>query len=181
MRHQLSLEIPEVTNTKILRVFDTTVYSSALPVKCGRLEITVPGFTKPAVLDAVPGFILNLTTCDLGLQNTGCDQDTGSLPDGIYIIRFSVSPNDKSWVEYNFLRITDSMNKYFEQLSRVEVNACDPLPEIKKQLRELQLVRSFLDAAKAKVEYGHEPKKGMELFHYANSLLKKIQTCHRPC
>jgi hypothetical protein len=173
MRHQLGLEVPGVVNEKVLQVSDSSVYSSALPVDCARLEITVPGFVSAAVVEVVQGFNLFLTSCDLGLQSVGCDDETLVLPDGIYVIRFSVSPNDAVFVEYNVLRLTTAWNRYYKQLCALSLGSCEPDAETKEVLRRFQLVRSFLEAAKAKVEFCHEPKKGMELMAYALRLMEK--------
>lgn len=173
MRHQLSLEVPTVYNSRLLQVVDSSVYTSALPVDCARLEITVPGYVAPAAIDVAEGFSSFFTSCDLGLQTVGCDDETLSLPDGLYVIRYSVSPNDAVFVEYNHLRMTQAWNKYFKKLCGLSLGACEPVGEIKEQLRYYQLVRSFLDAARAKVEFCHEPNKGMELFGYAQRMLER--------
>jgi hypothetical protein len=42
--HVLSLEVPTVMNTCVLKYIDTSVYSDLIPVNCPTLNITVPGF-----------------------------------------------------------------------------------------------------------------------------------------
>lgn len=177
MRHQLSLEIPLVVNDRLLRVDDSSVYTNALPVDCARLEITVPGFVSAVPISVTKDFRRFFTSCDLGLQTTGCADETYALPDGIYVIRYSVSPNDEVFVEYNHLRMTQVWNRYYKRLCTVSMGACEPDEDVKEQLRQFQLVRSFLEAARAKVEYCHEPHKGMELFLYAQRLLEKVGMC----
>lgn len=174
MRHQLSLEVPAVYNARVLRVDDSSVYTSALPVDCARLEVTVPGYVAPAAIDVAQGFSSFFTSCDLGLQTVGCDDETQVLPDGLYVIRYSVSPNDAVFVEYNHLRMTQAWNKYYGKLCGLGLGACEPVADVKEQLRHYGLVRSFLDAAKAKVEFCHEPHKGMELFTYAQRMMEKV-------
>jgi hypothetical protein len=173
MRHQLSLEVPGVVNEKVFQVTDSSVYTLALPVECARLEITVPGFVSAAVVEVEQGFNLFLTSCDLGLQTVGCEDETQLLPDGIYVIRYSVSPNDAVFVEYNVLRLTQAWNRYFKGLCGLNLGGCEPDADVKERLRQFQLVRSFLEAAKAKVEYCHEPHKGVELMAYALRLMEK--------
>jgi hypothetical protein len=177
MRHQLSLEIPLVYNNRLLQVVDSSIYTSALPADCSRLEITVPGYVSSVAITVAKDFNRFLNACDLGLQTLGCDTQTQPLPDGIYVVRYSVSPNDQVFVEYNHLRMTQVWNRYYTQLSNLTLASCEPDEEVKEELREFQLVRSFLDAAKAKVEYSHEPHKGMELFVYAQRLLNRVGTC----
>jgi len=181
MRHQLNLEIPVVYNNRLLQVDDSSIYTSALPVDCARLEITVPGFVSAVAITVAKDFRRFLTSCDLGLQTLDCATETQNLPDGIYVIRYSVSPNDEVFVEYNHLRMTQTWNRYYKQLCALSLGSCEPDRDIKEQLRQFQLVRSFLEAAKGKVEYCHEPNKGMELFVYAQRLLEKLGTCAAKC
>ena len=177
-KHQLSLEVPETNNCQVFRVFDTSLYSEDLDVTCGTLQITSPGFNEPVSIEVLPGFNLILNGCTLGLQSTNCGTFSERLPDGIYVIRYSVSPNDKVYAEYYYLRTCQTVNKYFNQLCALEMAACEPQADVKAQLAELRLIKSFIDAAKAKVEYCQSPQQGMELFIYAQARLQKFgETC----
>jgi hypothetical protein len=172
--HVLSLEVPTVMNTCILTVMDTSVYTDLIPVVCEQLNITVPGFQHSVQLDVNAGFIENITACDLNLQTSNCGTEYVDIPDGIYIIKYSVSPNDVVYVEYNHMRITKALNRYYNILCRLDVADCDPPFKIKQRLEELGLIRMYLEAAKSKVEFCHEPQKGMSLYNYALKLLNKM-------
>ena len=56
----------------------------------------------------------------------------------------------------------------------LEVKACEPSIETKNILSEMRLIKSMFDAAKAKVEYCHTPKEGLELYTYALRRLEKV-------
>lgn len=172
-KHQLSLELPETNNIKVLRLFDTSYYADDLTVDCGKLLITSPGFNMPRVIDVLPQFNLVLNACSLGLQQSGCGDHSEVIPDGIYKINYSVSPNNNVFVEYQHLRVVQTLNKWYNLLSQLEMSGCEPDADIKEQLNELRLIRSFIDAAKAKVEYAHELEAGMELLLYAQKRLNK--------
>jgi hypothetical protein len=177
-QHILSLEAPDTMNDCILRVVDTTVYDPILQVDCPRLEVTLPGFSYSVQLGEdkiAPGFILNLTACDLEVQKSNCGKSFDSLPDGVYIIKYSVSPNDQVYVEYNHLRITSALNTYKNVMCDIDVAGCEPNSETAKKLEQLRKIKSYLEAAKAKVEICHEPKKGMEIYNYATKLLSKFE------
>lgn len=163
-------------NSCILKIFDTSVYSDLLPVTCPTLNITVPGFGYSVQLDTTQDFVETITACNLGLQTTDCGTVNVDIPDGVYIIKYSVSPNDTVFVEYNHMRITQALNKYYNILCDVDANACDPPFKIKQRLEELRLIFMYLQAAKGKVEFCHEPQKGMSLYNYAMKLLNKM-TC----
>jgi len=173
-KHQLSLELPDTNNIKVLRIFDTSLYADGMPVTCGTLQITSPGFNLPNVIEALPNFNLVLNACSLGLQRTGCGEVSQTIPDGIYVINYSVSPNTNVYVEYNHLRTTQTMNRYYNLLANLEMSGCEPSADIKAQLSELRLIKSFIDAAKAKVEYAHSPEDGMGLFNYAKKRLDRL-------
>lgn len=178
-QHVLSLEAPDTLNTCILRIVDTSVYNDQIPVSCPLLQVTLPGFNIPVNFDQSqidPGFSLNLTACDLDLQTTGCGTKYQDLPDGIYILKYSVSPNDLVYVEYNHLRITKALIKIQKIYCDLDLAACDPPESVKAKLDQLRLAESYLKAAKAMVEYCLQPKKGMELYRYSIKLLDKI-TC----
>jgi hypothetical protein len=119
---------------------------------------------------------LNLTACDLGIQNAGCGTSYNDLPDGIYIIKYSVSPNEYVYVEYNHLRETKALNKVESVYCDLDLGTCDPPMQIKQKLEKIQFIQQYLKAAKAYVEYCRQPKKGMELYNYAVKLLDKL-TC----
>ena len=181
MNHVLQLEIPDTRNLCVLRCVDFSLYNSQVTVTCPTLLITSPGFTKAVNIPNVqPGFILNLTACDLGLQVTKCGEDYFDLPDGIYILKYSVSPNEYVYVEYNYLRISKALNIINEILCDLDVAACAPTERTEHRLRELKLLWMMLLAGKAKVEDSHEPKLGMELYNYVLRQLNKI-TCNTGC
>ena len=178
-QHVLSLESPDTMNKCILRVVDTSVYNPLTPPVCPLLYITLPGFNVPTVFsdtEISPGFMLNLTACDLEVQTTGCGTTYDPLPDGIYIIKYSVSPNDLVFVEYNHLRITCALNKISNIYCDLDLGICEPPTSIMDKLEQIRLIQQYLYAAKAKVETCHNPEKGMELYKYAIKLLDKM-TC----
>jgi len=182
MRHILGLDIFETANLTTLRIADASVYAD-FPATCGLLEIQAPGFNIVKQFDVTPNFNLVLNACSLGLQTVGCGETASDLPDGIWKIRYSVSPNDKVYVEYAFLRTTAFMNKYYQILCDLDMSGCDPSEEVKDKLEELSIIKMYLDSAKSEVEYCHELQKGMQVYNYAKSQLDKfaIACCSASC
>lgn len=173
-KHQLSLEVLDVKNIGTFKITDTSVYSERLGVGNETLEITVPGFNDAVMFEVTNAFDLVLTACDLQLQVSNCGEVLSDLPDGVYHIKYSVSPNSKVFVEYEHLRITMIMDQWYKQLCQLEMAACDPKEDVKKDLNELRLIKSFIDAAKAKVEYCHDIDAGMDLYNYAKKRLDRF-------
>ena len=173
IQHQLMLDIPKTNNVKILRVCDVSLYGQGLAADCATLHITSPGFTLPVAIDVLPNFNLVLNACTLGMLPTGaCGSSAPAIPDGIYHIRYSVSPNDKVYVEYDHLRVSQISNVLNNERCKLDLAACDPSKDIRTKLEELNLIEDFIKAAVVKVEDCHEPKVGMQLLLYAKKRLE---------
>jgi len=174
-RHTLSLDMPDTLNECIMPVLDTSIYADKPPVECPYLDILPPGFSCAVRLDVEPGFCkLNITACDLQLQTQNCGVTYDIIPDGVYVVKYSIAPNEYVFAEYNHLRITNIMIKFNEVLCALDLAACDPLPAVKEKLKELRLIEMYIKAAKAKVEYCHKPGIGMDLYEYAKKRLDKL-------
>ncbi len=173
-KHILSLEIPAVSNCDLLCIKDTSQYSSELAVDCEELLITLPGFSVPVLIKVDKGFDMCLTACTLAIQKSDCGTTQEKIPDGVYIIKYSVSPNSKVYVEYNHLRVTRLLTTYYEVLCDLEVQACQPDSEKQSLLAEMSYIRTVIDAAVANVEYCQSAAHGMQLYNYAKNRLNKI-------
>ncbi len=173
-KHILSLEVPTVSNCEILSIRDTSEYSELIPIDCPELLITVPGFNSSVIVKTTPGFFVNLNGCDLALQKVDCNETRIGLPDGVYVIKYSVAPNDKVYVEYNHLRITNILNAYYKVLCCIDLENCEPFSEKKELIEEMQYIRTLIDGAVAKVEYCSSPSLGMDMYNYALKRLDKI-------
>jgi hypothetical protein len=172
IKHTLSLLIAEQYNPKILSITDTSVYAEGLGISCTRLEITRPGSNQPLYLEVQKDFRLNLTSHDLHYTKPGTDE--GALPDGVYTIRYSAAPNDKVWVEYTHLRVVNILNQYHGILCTVDLSGCDPKEEVKEKLRELRMIRLYIETAVAKVENCHDTSEGVAILNYAKKLLDRF-------
>tara|TARA_R110000850_G_scaffold84480_2_gene181477 strand:- start:268 stop:810 length:543 start_codon:yes stop_codon:yes gene_type:complete len=172
--HVLSLEIPSVGNTCVMRIFDTSVYSPQIAVFEPKIYVTVPGYNTAGVVHFKPESSCTLTACDLGLQTKNCGTSYVNLPDGIYVIKYVVDPSQVVYVEYNHLRMTQAMNLYQKILCDIDVSDCDPPAKVKDKLNDLRLIKMYLEAAKSKVETCHEHQQGMTLYNYALKLLNKL-------
>tara|TARA_R100000152_G_C6754645_1_gene178352 strand:- start:850 stop:1395 length:546 start_codon:yes stop_codon:yes gene_type:complete len=175
-KHILSLEVLPVSNIEVLSIKDTSTYAKNLNIHCPELLITVPGFTQPALIKVTEGFDLTINACALNVQTKNCSNTRVLIPDGVYIIRYQVSPHDKAYVEYNHLRTTNLMKQYYDKLCDLDIKPCVPSSDRKRLLDDLSDIRAYIDAAVAKVEYAANPQAGLELFNFAKRKLDKI-TC----
>ena len=177
-KHILSLEVLNVSNPKYLSIKDTSSYAKGLGTDCAELLITPPspdGTTKKtSIIEVKPGFDLSITACALNLQSMSCNEIRTAIPDGVYVIRYQLSPHDKTYVEYNFLRTTSTMKMYYEKLCALDMAACEPDSIRKKLLMEMNMIKMLIDGAKSKVEYCSQPGAGEELLNYAIKKLERI-------
>lgn len=181
-KHILSLDIPDTSSPYTFRVCDSSTYSTLLAVDCPLLEITGPGFSTPVYIE--PGnhlFNLNLSGQDLGLTSANVN-DPIALPDGVYKVKYSVSPNDKVFVEYYHMRVTELLNSYYKVLCQVRLADCEIDDSYHSNLHKLREIKLYIDAAKANVEYCHAVEKGKDMYEYAKKLLKNFySTCCTTC
>ena len=173
-KHILSLEIPTVSNCGLLCIKDTSQYSSELAVDCEELLITLPGFSVPVLIKVNKGFDMCLTACILALQKIECGTVQQDIPDGIYVIRYSVSPNLKVYVEYNHLRVTALLTSYYKVLCQLNVQACQPESQKQALLSEMSFIKTIIDAAVANAEYCQSSAQAIQLYNYAKQRLSKI-------
>jgi hypothetical protein len=178
MKHLLSLEIPDTLDTCAMMVRDMSVYSDLLPYECATLQVTAPGWiTASKFEDLDKNFTLVMTACTMGSQTVDCDNPM-KLVDGMYVVKWSISPNATVYVEYNHLRITSALRAIQSILCCLDLRTCLPEPKILFTLRELSEWEMMLKAAKATVEVCHKPSKGMEMYTFALKNLHRIaQVC----
>lgn len=174
-KHKLSLDIPPVSNEGVLVISDTSIYDTLLAIDCPTLQILYPGGTTPVLIDVQPGFRAVLNACALGIVGaTECTDNCPCLPDGIYDIRYSVSPHDRVFVEYASMRVTRTRNKRLELMCRLDLQCCLPGAEMEQALVDLYIIAGFIDTAVASVENCHEFQEGTNLLKFANTLLNKM-------
>jgi hypothetical protein len=173
----LSLNIPNIMTDCVFRIEDTSVYNPLMPYVCPTLQVLVPGyrdcvtFNDTTLPTVTQGFVFNLTACNLLVQTGNCGIDFDTLPDGVYVIKLSLSPHDKLYVEYNHLRVTQLRKKLKEEWCNLKLSACEPIPDTKNKFISLMEITGYIDAAQAKVEHCLDTEQGMVLYNYAKKLL----------
>ena len=119
---KLDILVIPTYSTFSLGVMDASTYPTDPPnVSSPSIKITVPGFGDTILPFDVNAFNL-YTTANLGITEVGSEQP---LPDGIYRLRYSVSPANVNYVEKTIMRtekIQEKFNRAFLQLDLME---CD--------------------------------------------------------
>jgi hypothetical protein len=181
-QHILQLQVTDTYNPGIFLIKDTSIYSSLLPISCPELQILPPGFGVPTVVSVQSGFDLVLNACGLGiLQAPACATSCPMLIDGIYNIRYSVSPNSQVWVEYNYLRITKAVNTLNELLCKLPLQCSLPSQELEYDINNITMIREYLNAAQIYVGQMNRCADGINMYRFALTLIEKMSTCRPNC
>ncbi len=179
-QHILSLDIPTTTNPKTFRIVDTSEYIPGItPTNCF-VQILPPASTTARQYAVQPGFNLIVNASNLRIARAKKASDLVDLPDGIYTIKYSVTPNDKNYVEYYYLHNAGQYQRYIALI-------CDlyskrkfiPYKEFATRRNELWKVGKVIKDAKSLVEDCGKDRDGLNLYREATELLDSYQTnCH---
>lgn len=174
MEHNLGLEIIDTNNEKVLKIIDGSIYAEDVPIVCPKLEITAPGFQFSSTREVTRDFNLSLTACNLEIQVSNCDSRLNDLPDGLYAIKYKITPYEYVYVEINHLRLTKVHNRIEKLYCDLGIPTSDIPKKKKEKLDKINEVENYLKAAKSSVESCQNSKYGMELYNYALKLLDRI-------
>lgn len=178
MISRLALQDVPSTDCRFLRFIDNSFYNPDIPVENGLLEITVPGYDCAVVFNVDPYFNTVLNSTLLQITNTNLDSQLIPLPEGVYKIKYSINPNSKLFVEYEYLRNCQQLSRYTKAVCNLLADRCDlTKKQFEEKRRELIWIKELIDAAKYMVEEMGECKKGLELYNEANNLLGKLNDC----
>lgn len=171
---KLQVDYQESNNLKVFRLEDSSEYNPSIPVECGIVEVTVPGFKYSKKFDVKPYFNFALNASLLDIAKAKSRNQLVDLPDGIYNIKYSIKPNQTLNVEYNYFRIA----KLLERFAKVTCDFLDQRFKLTKKdfvnkQKDLFWIKLLIDASKYKAEECDDLEKGIELYNEASDLLKK--------
>lgn len=182
-RHILALDVPPTNNEGVFIVKDISIYTSTLPALCPSLQITPPGFATPTIIiPSGQGFEMILNACTLGITlPVNCATTCPHIPDGVYSLYYSVSPNDQVFVGYQYLRIVSATNRLNEFLCDLGLPNCLPSRELEYELKNIDIIRNYLRSAQTNVNNLNNAVDGVNQYRYAVSLMNKMSTRKPKC
>lgn len=165
----LDIAIVEAHNPAILAIADVSTYTSGKNIDSPFVEITPPGFDKIG-LSFVPRSvnIFNTTT----LKLTGPDNKPGTLPDGIYKIRYSIRPAYENYTEKSILRLTSLKERFDLAFLQSDPSCCSSHQE-EKVRRKLDTIAFYIQYAISAAAICND-KLAMDLYRKAVKLLDKF-------
>lgn len=173
-KSELSLEVSDSSNIKIMRLFDTSHYYSDEVISNYMIEVLPVNKTSWATFYVAEGFSLALNSSNLRYKKATDDASLIAIPDGIYEIKQSIKPNIHTVVHFYHFRITEILSKI--QTERVKL--LDDKCKISKQeyvanRDALRSIEEYTLSAKWMVEECNNKKEGKEVYDFANKLLER--------
>lgn len=121
---KLDLLIIDTHDPLTLGVGDISFYPQGLSILSPTIEITPPGWNKVTL----PFTAKNLTIYNSNLLGITCsDVECGysDLPDGIWKIKYSITPANERFVEKSFYRTEAIQRNWATSFLYTDVNKCD--------------------------------------------------------
>lgn len=177
MISELLLNFPDSASLKTFVIEDASLYNENLPITCGQLCIKTPGFTHIHTYEPTANFKINVTLESLGLQVVNSFSTLGDLPDGNYQIRYSINPNNKLFVEYNYYNVKQLYAQYILQLCKYFNNKCDMTQKQQNiEMNRLFEISNLISYAKISAEECDDVNNADNLYNSAKSKINS--TCN---
>lgn len=139
----LDLNIISTHNKTTIGIGDNSTYDMT-PVS-PTLEVTVPGFNK-VTLTFSPKTLTVYNSNSLGMTTNAVNPDI--LPDGAWVVKYSVFPNYENYFNFTFLKTDLIEEKYYSAFLSMDINGCDN--KVKRESRlELSDIWGDITTAKA--------------------------------
>lgn len=142
---KLDILVIPTYNSETLGVADASLYPTDPPVVSSpTIEVSVPGFGSFLLPFNVNDFNI-FTTSNLGITPIGVYQP---LPDGVYRLKYSVTPAYANYVEKSIMRIEQIQEKFDGAFMKLDMMECDRA--IKAQAKvDLNTIYFFIQGAVA--------------------------------
>ncbi len=157
--------LSEISDCKTFTLIDKSVYVTPPQVTSAQYRITIPNFNAYVDVAYTPNQAITINSNILKLSNTPFQEQLVCLPSGLYIIRQSICPNDKLFIEKKYFNICNELNS-------LSALACEALQDCKKDLSTIYKLYQNFYIAKDVIETCDECK-GITLY---NETLKELQS-----
>jgi hypothetical protein len=174
----LELEVVFDNNPKSFAIHDISEYHDKIAIEFGVLEITPPGFETAEIFNVKPFFKTKFNASVLNINKAKTYKSLADLPDGIYSIKYSIKPNKKTMIEYDYFRNTLQIQRYASIACALMTEKCQlSLEDYTKRKRELVETKFLIDSAKFLAEECGKPREAIRIYKEADEKLKKLSDC----
>lgn len=120
---KLDILVINTFNTLTLGIADISTYPTDPPaVNSPSIEITMPGFLPVVLPFTVNDFnVFNSTTLEL----TPVGSPLIPLPDGVYYLKYTVTPAYTNYVEKSIMRVDQIQEKFDNAFMKLDMMECD--------------------------------------------------------
>lgn len=138
---KLDILVIPTYNVQTMGIADASTYPG--PVTAPTIEINVPGFGDVSLPFNINDFNI-YTSQSLGITAVG--DPLLPLPDGVYYIKYSVTPAYQNYVEKTIIRVDQLQEKFDSAFMKLDMMECDAA--IKKQQKvDLNSIYYFIQGA----------------------------------
>lgn len=174
IKSELSLEVSDGSNLKVMRIFDTSNYCEDETVENYLLEVLPVNKSLWIPFHVHKNFSLAFNSSNLKYKTAKAAADLVDLADGIYEFRQSFKPNIHTLVHFYHLRIAAQLKRLKFHRNKLFSDVCKLTKhEFVDNRDKLRDIEEYLQAAKYKVEECHDKIKGKELYEFSKKLLEQ--------
>jgi len=120
---KLDILVINTYNSLTLGVADISTYPVSPPIATPEIAITIPNGFDTVTLPFIPSTFNIFNSLILGLSAVG--DNLTPLPDGVYILTYSVDPNDTSFVTKTIMRVDQLQEKFDNAFMKLDMMECD--------------------------------------------------------
>lgn len=166
---RLDIAIIPTYNSYTIGVADASKYPSSFVILSPSIEFEIPSFEK-VVLPFNAKAYNYFDSTDLGITAEG--SETSPLPDGIYKVKYTITPAYKNNVEKTFIRVNNLQERFDAAFMQMDMMECDRAIKMQQKV-ELNSIYFFIQGAIAAANNCAEIE-AMKLYDQASKLLNNF-------
>jgi hypothetical protein len=132
----LNLTFIDTHSRDTMGIADLSYYPTSWNIVSPTLSVDVPGFGKK-LLPFSPNSLQVLNSEVLGVTCEG--ECTAPLPDGIYKLRYTITPAYKYYVDKTFIRVEKLWEKFDQYFLSLQLNCNPATTPIRRMIEEIEL------------------------------------------
>lgn len=176
MDPKLDLLVIDTHNAYTLGVADLSTYPAGFPIVAPTIQVAPPGYPTVAMPFTANSMSI-LNSENLGITTTG--QELAKLPDGIYRLKYTVTPANLYFVEKTFMRTDFIQEKFDIAFMRADFN-CSDRHFVKQQREQLDEIYYLIQESIAAANQCANTL-ATNLYNQANRLLDRFLNAKSCC
>lgn len=159
-----------------MRLFDTSKYCDEDTIENYLIEVLPVNKSNWITFHVQKNFSLTLNSSNLGYKRVADKSLLVDIPDGIYEIKQSYTPNIHTLVHFYHLRTAALTLKYIEMLCKHFDNECKKDERTyNEETLFLSKIKQYIEAAEYMVSEKHDKLSGIKFYNQAVELLKQFE------